>query len=773
MPVTPTYPGVYIEELPSTNHTIVGVATSITAFVGYTKRGPVDEPTEVNSFGEFERIFGSLDPECPLTYAVQQFFLNGGSQGLVVRVAKGAAAAVMVLRNELAGGKTVLELKARSAGVWGNALRVTIDHDTINPESLFNLAVTEYVASGGSMVAGRSESFRNLTMNSTAPTYAVDTINFNSQLLSATRPGALTMAPTALAGASAGTSESGTLKAPITLEPSANSLALSVDGGPPAVLTLAAKKYTTLAEVATEIEAQAAAAGLKIKGTATANTILFTDEPAAITEASSVHFTPAPTHDASTLLKLGVVAGGIEKDAIAAFQPVPTGTTGKDLETALGAGGAAGLSGAARKVSVTVTIGKTATPAIEVELTTATTALTTNEGLRTQLQAVLQAASVANPTIAAELAGATVAIVDDALVVSAGGRPDAQIAIAKAGTDKTAEKIGFEGQAGNVAAYSPAINAPLLGQESSTSGDDGTAPEAAEVEGMQAEKTGMYALEKAELFNLLVIPEDFGKDNAVIAAAAISYCEARRAMLLLDTPEDVLSLTAAQSWIKDPGTPKSANAAAYFPRALFPDPMQGYRPRPMPTAGAIAGLYARTDSARGVWKAPAGTEATLRGPASLQVSLTDMENGKINPLGLNANRSLPVYGFVTWGARTLDGADVMTSQWKYVPVRRTALYIEESLYRGTQWVVFEPNDEPLWAQVRLSVGGFMQNLFRQHAFQGSSPREAYLVKCDSETTTQTDIDQGIVNILVGFAPLKPAEFVVIQITQLAGQVETS
>ncbi|HXU59152.1 MAG TPA: phage tail sheath C-terminal domain-containing protein, partial [Verrucomicrobiae bacterium] len=151
--------------------------------------------------------------------------------------------------------------------------------------------------------------------------------------------------------------------------------------------------------------------------------------------------------------------------------------------------------------------------------------------------------------------------------------------------------------------------------------------------------------------------------------------------------------------------------------------------------------------------------------------LTDGENGQLNPLGLNCLRSFPVAGNLVWGARTLVGADLLASEWKYLPVRRTALFLEESLYRGTQWVVFEPNDEPLWAQIRLNIGAFMQNLFRQGAFQGRSPREAYIVKCDRETTTQNDINLGIVNILVGFAPLKPAEFVVIRIQQMAGQVE--
>jgi hypothetical protein len=183
-----------------------------------------------------------------------------------------------------------------------------------------------------------------------------------------------------------------------------------------------------------------------------------------------------------------------------------------------------------------------------------------------------------------------------------------------------------------------------------------------------------------------------------------------------------------------------------------------------------AGLYARIDSGGGVWKAPAGTEAWLAGVQALTYNLTDQENGVLDPLAINCLRQFPAYGLVCWGARTLDGADDLVSDWKYIPVRRLALFLEESIYRGTKWVVFEPNAESLWAQIRLNVGAFMLSLFRDSAFQGSSPQQAYFVKCDSETTTQNDINLGIVNILVGFAPLKPAEFVVIQIQQMAGQI---
>jgi len=188
--------------------------------------------------------------------------------------------------------------------------------------------------------------------------------------------------------------------------------------------------------------------------------------------------------------------------------------------------------------------------------------------------------------------------------------------------------------------------------------------------------------------------------------------------------------------------------------------------------GIVAGIMATTDTSRGVWKSPAGIDAAMNGVQGLQVNLSDAENGQLNPLGINCLRSFPLSGRVVWGARTLRGADQLADEYKYVAVRRTALFIEETLFRATKWVVFEPNDEPLWAQIRLNVGAFMHNLFRQGAFQGLTPRDAYRVKCDRETTTQNDINLGIVNILVGFAPLKPAEFVIIKIQQLAGQIET-
>jgi phage tail sheath protein FI len=209
--------------------------------------------------------------------------------------------------------------------------------------------------------------------------------------------------------------------------------------------------------------------------------------------------------------------------------------------------------------------------------------------------------------------------------------------------------------------------------------------------------------------------------------------------------------------------PDARNAAVYFPRVIKEDLERNGLPDYFPVCGSIAGVMASTDVTRGVWKAPAGQNASIMGIKGLEVNLTDQENGILNPLGINCLRSFPIIGPVVWGARTLRGADQLADDYKYVPVRRLTLYIEESVYRGSQWAVFEPNDEKLWSSLRLSIGGFLADLQRQGAFYN------YTVACDSSTTTQSDIDHGIVNIYVGIAPVKPAEFVVIKIQQVAGQ----
>jgi uncharacterized protein len=518
MPATLSYPGVYIEEVPSGVRTITGVATSITAFVGRALRGPTDRPQLVQSFAEFSRAYGGLWSDSPMSYAVQHFFLNGGRDALICRVTSGGVAATLIL-------DTGFNLVAASEGRWGSRLRARVDHDTRPPaesedaDSIFNLAVRD-------MDSSVIEQHLNL---STDPEHA----RYVSRVL----------------------------------------------------------------------------------------------------------------RDESNLVR------------------------------------------------------------------------------------------VADPGTVPQQ------------------RPDAHV-------DPDAGKDPFENN-GTSTSFA-------------NDGDDGSALTDTDISAasLEDERKGLWLLEHADLFNILCIPpltrdDDVGQPTW---DAAIAYAKRRRAMVIVDAPAGWVEPKHVTAGLAGLAT-RDENAALYFPRVRMADPLRENRLETFAACGVVAGIYARTDAQRGVWKAPAGLDATLVGVAELSVRLTDGQNGQLNPLGVNCLRSFPVNGRVLWGARTLRGADQLASEWKYVPVRRTALFIEETLYRGTQWVVFEPNDEPLWAQIRLNIGAFMQSLFRQGAFQGRTPREAYFVKCDAETTTQNDINLGVVNIHVGFAPLRPAEFVVIRIQQLAGQVE--
>jgi len=558
MPVAATYPGVYIEEIPSGVRTITGVATSITAFIGRARRGPVNKATTINNFGDFERNFGGLWAESTLAFAVRDFYLNGGSQAIIVRLYHpdpGDSSAIPPIpapeaRSKLRVG--AFDLQAAYEGTWGANLRASVDTDVsevvatqmgLAKADLFNLTVRD------TSQGGATEQFRNLSLKDSPR--RIDKV---------------------LAG---------------------ESRLLRWDGSWP----------------------------------------------------------PDPL------------------PAIAAAEDDLTATEKR-----------------------------------------------------------LEAAKSATPPVPADIAAAEAAVADAKQAMEASDG----LALTKA--------------------------------------DDFTPANA------ERDKKGLYALEQADLFNLLCIPPylSSGDVDVSLVSDAAAYCEKRRAMMLVDSPSAWKDKTTAKSEFTDSAADKvgtrSKNAALFFPRLKQPNPLRSNQIEEFVPCGAVAGIFSRTDTQRGVWKAPAGLDATLVGVPQLSVPLTDPENGELNPLGVNCLRAMPAAGRVVWGARTLQGDDRLASEWKYIPVRRLALFIEESLYRGTQWVVFEPNDEPLWAQIRLNLGAFMHNLFRQGAFQGKTPAEAYFVKCDKETTTQNDINLGIVNIIVGFAPLKPAEFVIIKLQQIAGQV---
>ena len=322
---------------------------------------------------------------------------------------------------------------------------------------------------------------------------------------------------------------------------------------------------------------------------------------------------------------------------------------------------------------------------------------------------------------------------------------------------------------------SSAILDALPQQAGAAGGNDGAPLSADSFTGpdLRSAQRGLYALDRVELVNLIVIPPytASGDVDGQVITDAIAYATERRAIAIIDAPTGWVDAASAKSGVSDPGFPVSENAALYFPGIRHPDPHRGSRAATFAPSGAVAGVIARTDASRGVWKTPAGLSATLDGVTGLSVQLDEDQVGELNALGVNCLKPVAGAGYCIWGARTRAGSAATDSEWQYLSVRRTAVFIEESVDRGTRWVAFEPNGEPTWEQIRIGVGDFLNGLFQQGAFAGHSPEDSYFVKCDSTTTTAADIERGLVGIEVGFAPLKPAEFVVIELKQRAGETD--
>lgn len=762
MAVAVSYPGVYIQEVPSGSRAIAGVPTAVAAFVGYTARGAVNAPQQLFSYADFERNFGGLHLDSPLGYAVNHFFLNGGAVAWVVRVAAGAQASEIAMLDTL--GTPTLTAIAASEGQWGNMLVLGVDYASGNPASEFNLSVIEFQDRNGRLIAARSEVHRNLSMDPLSGNYAPASVTAASDLIS-------------LRDENAGNTQLGEARSRPLLDAvtadlgdDVRRLAVSVDGGPFHEFDLLDAGEAALTDVAAIAARLQQRVRLLEPGnlaftlfgcTADGVTNALVAEAGVNSLQSSVRFRRASIRSATSTLQLGLANGGREAHGSSPSRPAPTGTSGgriTDFSALVFADpedlvvGLLDSAGNPTGTPETVVLNNSG-------LVPPVVAPTSLAGARTMIEAALRGSAQA------ALSGATVAVIDDALVLAPGGDDRSlRFTFSGAGATTLALGAGLE----NVAAYQMGSGPTVASQQGAVGGVDGTPPSPIEVLGSRALKSGMFALEDVDLFTMLNLP--LIGDTSVLANA-IAYAEERRSMILIDIDEGTQTLEDARAWINDPARAglRHRNAAVYFPRVMMADPLQKNRARSFSNSGLMMGLYARTDAARGVWKAPAGIDARLRGVQALDYVLTDPENGVLNPLGFNCLRSFPVTGPVSWGARTMVGADALASEWKYVPVRRIALFIEESLYRGTQFVVFEPNDEPLWSQIRLSVGSFMNQLFRQGAFQGATPQEAYFVRCDKTTTTQADIDLGIVNIQVGFAPLKPAEFVIIQIQQMAGQ----
>ncbi len=787
-----SYPGVYVQEVPSGVRTIAGVGTSVALFMGRTRMGPMDDPQLCLSYTDFERIFSSDIEGSDLPRAVRLFFQNGGTQCYVTRIADGAIPAEITLQNE-AGTDDVLRLIAKSAGLVGDTIRARVTYSGARPEATFNLELFRWdVNARGETVRENLEVFSALSMDPESARYAETYLTQNSALVDAEDVGP-TPAP-----ADTGFSQSGRPIPDDTLTAfrdawqdligtasvdATNRFRINVDDTGFVTVDLSGLAFgvgpldnatNTRANLAGEIESVINAAlppGPSVTVSMEAGPASTAGATALLRIASTggdVRVEPSATDDLAVPLMLGSAQGGLEVARHASRRPAPNGVV-------FDAGALVSVAGQAQTAFDTITVdgmpiglgttlqtGAAGEPMYRDGYTATTNA--NNDGLREKwalIAAAVDAARALDPSFGwgAEVWGSRLA-----LVPLAGG-DNAVGTLATSGGDGT--DIGGDFLT-NVRYYSLGTSGQGAFQTAGVAGNNGHAPTLPDYRNAFG-----VADREVDLFNLLVLPADHDHTAATRASLwgpASTFCAEQRAFLLMDAPT-----WATVQEATDPVTGINSlrvglvndYAAIYYPRVMIKENGLDVA---VGASGAIAGLMARIDGSRGVWKAPAGTEATIRGIVGLERRLSDAENGVLNPRAINALRVFP-NGIVSWGARTMDGDNDFGSEWKYIPVRRLALYIEESLYRGLKWVVFEPNDEPLWAQIRLNVGAFMHNLFRQGAFQGAKPRDAYFVKCDRETTTQNDIDLGVVNIQVGFAPLKPAEFVVLTLQQIAGQLQ--
>ncbi len=320
-------------------------------------------------------------------------------------------------------------------------------------------------------------------------------------------------------------------------------------------------------------------------------------------------------------------------------------------------------------------------------------------------------------------------------------------------------------------AFRPAFNIVAGANEPRplSGGDDGSPVSNFDLIGTADKKTGLHALDDVNDVNFIAIP---GASDPAVVGAAAGYCGIRQdCFFIADTPgkrEKDTPLTEpvhARDFMRNKVSPKNSYAALYYPWLEIADRAgAGKNPkRHVPPSGFIAGLYARIDNLRGVWKAPAGTEAGIIGAVGLEYSVTDSEQDILNPVGVNCIRHFADSGLVVWGARTF--ATASDAEYRYVPVRRYTIYLRQSIYRGTQWAVFEPNDAPLWGQLKANIDDFLMGEFRKGALAGATPEQAFDVKCDAELNPESEVNAGRVNMEIRFAPLKPAEFVVIRISQ--------
>ncbi|WP_045855628.1 phage tail sheath subtilisin-like domain-containing protein [Teredinibacter purpureus] len=659
--VTPTYPGVYVEEVSSGARPITVASTSTAAFIGQAEKGSLSEAKLIFNFTQFQSYYGNFQSSSFLAHSVYQFFNNGGSMAYIIRVAgANTASAELVLSDRADVAAETLTVSAVSAGVWGNDIEIEITNGTVDAENEFNL----YVYRGSGEEASLLEVFENLSMVPSAPTFVETVVSSSAVIQVSVNDANPTLAGVQARGASIGGA------APMALTVPETRLRININGDGYQEVDLTDGVGVGVGQVANLNSGANIAAALQF------------------TVRNSIAPLRASTDAAAFNLFVAVIETIDAVDVLVLRSGVSSAGSSVTVARA---------SDAANNATGFLNVGRL-------------------DGGRETLGAAI----TRPPNIRYAIDSARYALGDHSPVAPAGP----VIAIA----------AGSDGD-------------PIINE--------------------QPYIDGLNLLDDKQDVSLIAIP---GVASPSLFGEAVNYCDnrpLRDCFFIGDMPQDYDTVEEAQGFVGGV-SPKNSYGAVYMPWLNMNDPTGvSSQPITVPPSGFVAGMYAKTDARRGVWKAPAGTSAAIAGATGLITNLTDVEQGLLNPTPYHVNviRQFAASGRVIWGARTVTS----DAEWAYIPVRRTAILMRVSIYRGIQWAVFEPNDVPLWQALRLNITSFMMTLYRRGAFQGSTPSEAFFVKVDSETTTQDDINAGIVNIQVGFAALKPAEFVVVQISQKAGQ----
>jgi uncharacterized protein len=861
MPVTVTYPGVYLQEIPSGNHTVTPVATNIAAFVGRAPFGPTDLPATIFNYADYIRAFGGLSFDYPMSYAVQDFFANGGSQAIICRLFEPSGGDGCA-RLRFAGSPPALPLKWEiDAKVSKGAKQVAV-HAPQDPEGepvigqMFYIdgdKSLQYVVTNYSDASGKTPATLSFLPGLAKDFQQCTSLDFSvGPDAAGWSVGGYSAGQIALTGG-AGIPEVGDR---LTVAGNPQSYAIVAEpvvtgGDNPDNLQVSVKIWPTPAAVAFgaavtigDPQSLAMPAGWEIDksskpGSVTlingggdplvGDTFTLGSKSTVYTvtkftrgddkNQASMDFTPptadpAKCHCCAPVFTRGApsssgwtLKSGPKENAVSLTVVPGQGATG-----VVDVGDTFQADGDDRVYSVRYVVPATGSSTVYF-LPGASKTLAAAKSITFQPPLTLRAANPGgwgnflvamvdvkgiSTTTAKQFQDEFGLTVDDLFNITliqkdARGRlvkseRYLNVSVRKEGSaalypnrlDRVLATQSNLARVDALSALPPGDGATAGG----IGGNDGTYLEPGTYIGDQDQKTGIYLLEHAPIFNLLCVPPDRRVLDDVpqgeqdlptpVRAIAATYCTDRRAFFIVDPPvewidkvnqgdlseidPDSIGITGENA----SGIQVARNAAVYFPRVMKPDLMMKSQPALFAPCGIVAGVMAATDVARGVWKAPAGTSAGLAGVSNLEFNLTDNENGLLNPLGINCLRNFPVIGPVVWGARTLRGADAFDDDYKYVPVRRLTLFIESSVLNATQWAVFEPNNEALWSSLRLQVSSFLAGLSQQGAFYN------YAVACDATTTTPDDIALGVVNMLIQIAPVKPAEFFVISIQQTAG-----